>query len=273
MRGDENMARIPEHEIERIKREVSVLELAQEKGIAFKKQGTDFVGLCPFHDDHEPSLVITPENNLWHCFGACNTGGSVIDFLMKIENISFRHAVEKLNGVPEIPAINGHDSQRLLNQVTAFYHQSLHRDPAVLEYLVKRGLQNEEAIQTFKLGYANRTLAYAIPNEVREDFKKAGIFRESGHEHFSGSLVIPIFDDQGNTVEIYGRKILSNLRKGTPKHLYLPGPHRGVWNMAAFKASKEVILCEALIDALTFWVHGLRNVTAAYGVSGFTQEL
>jgi hypothetical protein len=72
--------------------------------------------------------------------------------------------------------------------------------------------------------------------------------------------------------EVYGRKITPKLREGTPLHLYLPGPHRGVWNAAALGATKEVILCEALIDALTFWCAGYRNVTASYGVEGFTAD-
>ena len=67
---------------------------------------------------------------------------------------------------------------------------------------------------------------------------------------------------------MYGRKITAELRKGTPLHLYLPGPHRGVWNWEALRESKEIILCESLIDALTFWCAGFRNVTAAYGVEG-----
>ena len=66
---------------------------------------------------------------------------------------------------------------------------------------------------------------------------------------------------------MYGRKITTNLRAGTPLHLYLPGPHRGVWNEEALEASKEIILCESLIDALTFWCAGFRNVTASYGVA------
>lgn len=268
------MARIPDAEIERIKRDQSVLELAQSRGISFKKHGADFIGLCPFHDDHEPSLVITPETNLWHCFGACKSGGSVIDFLMKLENISFRHAVEKLTGVPALPfAADSLDRQKLLNQVTEFYHRSFYRDPAAAEYLAKRGIKHEEAIQTFKIGYANRTLNYAVSEEVRAGLKEIGIFRDSGHEHFSGSVAIPVFDENGNTVEMYGRKVNNDLRKGTPLHLYLPGAHRGIWNRQAFKASKEIILCEALIDALTFWVNGLRHVTASFGVSGFTEEI
>jgi DNA primase len=66
-------------------------------------------------------------------------------------------------------------------------------------------------------------------------------------------------------MELYGRKI-------TPNHLYLPGEHHGVWNEEALIASKDVILCEALIDALTFWAAGFRNVTASYGTNGFTAD-
>ena len=96
--------------------------------------------------------------------------------------------------------------------------------------------------------------------------------QKPGHEHFIGSLVIPVMNLDGDVVQMYGRKITPNLRAGTPDHLYLPGPHRGVWNEAALIASKEIILCEALIDAMTFWVAGYRQVTASYGVNGFTAD-
>lgn len=84
--------------------------------------------------------------------------------------------------------------------------------------------------------------------------------------------MIPVVDEHGEVTELYGRKITPGLRKGTPLHLYLPGPHRGVWNVEALQASKEIILCEALLDALTFWCAGYRNVTASYGVEGFTDD-
>ena len=81
-------------------------------------------------------------------------------------------------------------------------------------------------------------------------------------------------DEAGIVSEMYGRKILgARLRKGTPIHTYLPGPHRGVFNIAAFKQYQEIILCESLIDALTFYCNGFPNVTASFGVSGFTDEL
>jgi len=81
-----------------------------------------------------------------------------------------------------------------------------------------------------------------------------------------------VLNTEGEVVEMYGRKITPNLREGTPDHLYLPGAHRGVWNEEAFGASKEIVLCESLIDALSFWNAGIRNVTASYGVNGFTDD-
>ena len=90
------MARIPEGEIERLKREVSIERLAEARGVELKRHGADLIGLCPFHEDHSPSLVISPQKNLWNCLGACGKGGSVIDWVMRAEGISFRHAVELL---------------------------------------------------------------------------------------------------------------------------------------------------------------------------------
>jgi hypothetical protein len=88
----------------------------------------------------------------------------------------------------------------------------------------------------------------------------------------NGSVVFPVLSLAGEVLGMYGRKITPGLREGTPLHLYLPGPHRGVWNEEALVASKEIILCESIIDALTFWCAGFRNVTCSYGVNGFTDD-
>lgn len=297
------MARIPDEVIERLKSEVSVQRLAEARGVVLKKHGADLIGRCPFHEDRTPSLIVTPAKNLWHCMGACQVGGTVIDWVMRAEGVSFRHAVELLQNdylpsaaasspqssvpakhstVKKLPTTLERDASdaKLLAQVIDYYHQSLLQSPEALAYLEKRGVGSPEAIRTFRLGFANRTLGYRLPasNRVegaalRGQLQRIGLVRESGHEHFNGSLVIPVIDDvSGEVTEIYGRKITERLREGTPLHLYLPGPHRGVWNAAAFGATKEIILCEALIDALTFWCAGYRNVTASYGVEGFTAD-
>jgi DNA primase catalytic core len=292
------MARIPEDEVERLKREVSVQRLAEARGIKLTRHGADLLGKCPFHDDRTPSLVITPAKNLWHCLGACNVGGTAIDWVMRANGVSFRHAVELLRAdhlplaadpihpvkhgtVRKLPppVARDADDRMLLLQVMDYYNETLKQSPEAMKYLSSRGLQSSEIIDRFKLGFANRTLGYRLPAknraagaEMRGRLQSLGILRESGHEHFNGSLVIPVLSSSGEVVEMYGRKITANLREGTPNHLYLPGAHRGVWNEDALIASKEIILCESLIDALTFWSAGIRNVTASYGVNGFTAD-
>jgi DNA primase catalytic core len=292
------MARIPEDEVERLKREVSVQRLAEARGIKLHRHGADLLGLCPFHDDRNPSLVITPAKNLWHCLGACNAGGTAIDWVMRANGVSFRHAVELLRedylplaAVPIQPVKHGTvrklpppvardaDDRELLLQVVSYYNETLKQSPEAMKYLESRGLKSPEIIERFRLGFANRTLGYRLPAknraagaQMRGRLQTLGILRESGHEHFNGSLVVPVFNPAGDVMEMYGRKITPNLREGTPNHLYLPGEHAGVWNEEALAVSKEIILCEALIDALTFWVAGFRNVTASYGVNGFTAD-
>jgi DNA primase len=218
---------------------------------------------------------------------------------MKSRGVSFRHAVELLrNEHPslaepvrivskgtteavklETPIEVNADDQRVLRQVVDYYHETLKQSPEALKYLESRGLTHPEMIAQFRIGFANRTLGYRLPEknrksgaEMRGRLQQLGILRESGHEHFNGSVVFPVVDLNGNITEMYGRKITSGLREGTPLHLYLPGPHQGVWNELALQVSKEIILCESLIDALTFWCAGFRNVTASYGVGGFTDD-
>ena len=289
------MARIPEEEIERLKSEIAVERLAEAKGVKLRRHGQDLLGLCPFHEDREPSLVISPAKNLWHCLGACQTGGSPIDWVMRAEGVSFRHAVEFLRGdvssspaapaarivkqstVKKLPALleRDADDDALMLRVVDYYHRALKESPEALAYLASRGLRDGEIVDRFRLGFANRTLGYRLPEknrkegaEIRGRLQKLGVMRESGHEHFNGSLVVPIFDESGRVTEMYGRKITPGLRPGTPQHLYLPGPHRGVWNIEAMASSREMIVCESLIDAMTFWCAGFRNVTSSYGWRG-----
>lgn len=292
------MARIPDVEIERLKKEVPIERLVMGFGVELKRHGAELLGTCPFHEDKTPSLVVSPKTNLWHCLGKCNIGGSTIDWVMKTKGVSFRHAVELLRADHsslaagearvvkkgttaklEAPVKAEADDQEALRQVMAYYHETLKESPEALRYLESRGLVHPEMLERFQIGFANRTLGYRLPDknrkegaELRGRLQKLGIIRESGHEHFMGSVVFPVISLDGSVTEMYGRKITAGLRTGTPLHTYLPGPHRGVWNEEALIASKEIILCESIIDALTFWCAGFRNVTASYGVNGFTQD-
>jgi len=213
---------------------------------------------------------------------------------MKTQGVSFRHAVEILGDDASLVAAAAHSSpikkttvpkldtpittdaedQQVLQQVIDYYHQTLKQSPEALAYLQARGLDDADLINHFKLGYANRTLGLRLPQKnrkaggvMREQLKRIGLYRETGREHFNGSVVFPVIG------EVYGRKIRSDLRKGTPKHTYLPNDHLGVFNPQGLVGVDEIILCESIIDALTFWVHGFRHVTCSYGVNGFTDDI
>ena len=298
------MARIADDELQRIKSQVKVAELCREYGIELKPMGPDnLMGRCPFHDDATPSFGVTPSKNLWNCLAGCG-GGDTIQLVMKKEGVSFRHAVEVLRqrlGIapPPAPTLKtrsgtahpvlvdpsqsggtggaGIADHVLLKHVCDFYHQTFCNEVKAMRYLQERRCFTPEAAKVFQIGYANRTLGYRVPattaagKKLKEQLQRLGVLRQkTGHEHLTGSVVFPIFDQHGNVAQMYGRKITPNLREGTPLHLYLAGEHRAVWNAAGLRNQMEWLLCESIIDALTLWCAGFRNVTCAYGVNGFT---
>jgi DNA primase catalytic core len=292
------MPRLPESEIDRIKQQTDLVALVRSRGVELHKHGSkDFAGKCPFHADDTPSFIVSPEKGLYHCMG-CGAAGNAIQFVGKFDGVSFRHAFEILNAGPaafsaptdtplkkatvprlEAPVRADAGDAELFAQVVDYYHERLLATPGALDYLASRGLRHEEAIKRFRLGFADRTLGLRLPEanrkagaEIRTRLQALGVIRESGHEHFNGSLVLPVFDAQGHVAEMYGRKVTDRLRAGTPNHLYLPGPHAGIWNEEAL-AESELILCEAPLDALTFWVNGFKNVTFIYGTEGFPDYL
>jgi DNA primase catalytic core len=216
------MPRIPEPEIERIKRETDLAALVRSRGVDLAKHGTkDLIGTCPFHDDRDPSFVVTPEKGLFHCLG-CGAAGNVIQFVEKFDGVSFRHAFEilaegrgftvatteplKTSTIQrlDLPFDPTSDDAALMRQVVDYYHERLLKTPAALEYLDKRGLLNDEAIERHRLGFADRSLGLRLPDKNRKEgeairtrLQKLGLYRESGHEHFTGSVVVPIFSARG----------------------------------------------------------------------------
>lgn len=313
------MPRLSESDLTRIKA-ISLLDILAREGVELKAQGKDFVTCCVFHDDATASLTISPDKNLYHCFG-CGVAGSPVDWVMTRRKLSFRAACDalqvefgfgsgvdvgnvdvirpdatsttifksptssKLPPTAAFPLTADAAPQALLSAVLDYYQQTLHSSSEALDYLRQRGLlsgvRGDQLIAHFRLGYANRTLGYRLPSSVRKagiDIRLAlqavGILRESGHEHLNGSVVVPVIDASGAITDLYGRKILNNLRHGTPLHLYLKGAHQGVWNAQGLLDSiaagqREIILCESLFDAMSYWVHGFDNVTCSYGARGF----
>ena len=147
--------------IERLKREISVQRLAEARGIKLTRSGKELIGLCPFHDDRNPSLNIDPAKNVWHCKGACGEGGDVIQWVMRAQGVSFRHAVEllradhlplaaepikpvKQSSVRTLPApiAPQADDRVLLLQVVDYYHETLKQSPEAHEVSRSRAAFN-----------------------------------------------------------------------------------------------------------------------------------
>ncbi len=267
-----------------IKQNHDLVDVVASYGITLKKKGSNYVGLCPFHEETTPSFTVNPGTQLYHCFG-CNAGGDVIGFVAKREGIGFRQAIEKLQGregtgrrekqdkdettagnTPHNPA----DRTRLLNRVVSFYHTTFIEDHRAMDYLHSRGITENAIFEDFRIGFANGTLLNTIPDDgdIGEALKETGILNHRGHELFYGCAVFPVFNENKDCVGIYGRRIT----EGETAHLYLPGPRRGVFNYQAAKRSSSLILTESIIDALTLYNTGFKDVIPCYGVNGLTDD-
>lgn len=288
------MPRIPEEKIQYLKLQTDIVSLIRSYGVELKQTGNDYIGCCKFHDDKTPSLVVTPNKGLWHCMGACDTGGSVIDWVMQADSLTFRDAVQKLDkqALPaslaakkEKAIVSGTTDiliahQTLIEEVLTHYHQSLLLSETAQDYMHSRKIYSQVAIEQFNLGYSDRSYSHTLaPRQNKQGSAKraalqaVGLLRNSGHELFRGSLVVPITNKAGQVVNVYGRKTGIKLRPGTQLHSYLPGPQAGVFNYAGLVGQPEIILCESIIDALTFYAAGVTNVTCSFGVNGFTDEI
>ena len=242
---------------------------------------------CPFpdHEDKTPSFTVTPQEKLWHCFG-CNRGGDIFKFDQLYFNLDFTESVKKHeNGISApkpAPATTKKSTikpksltvkeQKLLARVVSYYQHTLTQDPAGFEYLKnERGINDNQTLKDFGAGYVNSTLLKILPEdeEVISALKKIGILNSKGHEVFYNCVVFPLYNSNGSIVNLYGRNI--DDEKGVT-HLYLPWPRTGLVNRQAVKRSQTVILAESIIDALTLYDQGFKNVIPIYGVNGLTDD-
>ncbi|MCI4005020.1 CHC2 zinc finger domain-containing protein [Dickeya dianthicola] len=277
-----------------------------------KQGADSYVCRCPFHQENTPSCVITPSKNLYHCFGCGASGSvldwlqhterlTYPQTLLRLRELAGTASSLAAVPVPASPAVArtrladlDDDGQALLNQVIQFYHQSLLASPEAQQWLAGRGLTHPELVSHFRLGFAGHHgiggSAGLLPSSssqegkrLREKLAGLGVLRSATkQDHFRGCVVMPVIGwsesanvaQRGRVMQLYGRRVQPDhkILKGSPKHLYLPSPLAGVWNEEALKASSDIILCESLIDAMTFWCAGFRNVTTAYGANGFTAD-
>jgi DNA primase catalytic core len=277
-------------DFEQIKRTTDIVQVVASYGIALKKVGQDQVGLCPFHDDHHPSLRVTPGKGLFRC-PSCKATGNVIQFVARKEGISEREAGLKLltaipgvhRGVgarPPVPAngkTNGAQplleerAQVLLERALAIYQKHFADAPEGRAYLAGRGITEASQWERHGVGYCDGKLPELLPNDerVRGELKTLGLLLPDGRERFADCVVFPIRDAEGRLTTLYGRRCAASTPKEN-RHHFLPGRATGLWNAAALKTHAQVVLVESVIDGLSVEMAGSANGVAVQGTNGLS---
>lgn len=286
--------------VDEIKDRLDIVEVIQGY-VPLKKAGRNYQGLCPFHAEKTPSFVVFPETGTWHCFGACGTGGDILTFIMKRENLSFGEALRMLApraGVElEARSPRAEEAERRLdllreiNQAAATYyhHLLLESDEAARAraYLEGRGLE-AATLERFQLGYAldqwdgvirylgNKSYAIA-------DLMEAGLVVEkeetgSHYDRFRGRIMFPIRDLQGRTIG-FGARAMGD---AMPK--YMNSPQTPLFDKskvlygldqarAGIRTAGEAVIVEGYMDVLMAHQHGINNVVAQMGTALTEEQL
>jgi DNA primase len=281
-----------EFEKDDIKRRVDIVQLFAHFGIALEKKGKSLAARCPWHDDKTPSLSVDADKGLYNCFG-CGESGDVFSLVEKMRGCGFKEALEFLKAfagknlpvqiagaeVPSAPEpepwvqMNPKSDANVpinisLDTVCDFCHKKMYENRNATNYFTETRKIDGSLIQRFKIGFSDGSLLKIVSNGQKESLKALGIITKKGREHFYGCIIFPVLDDIGHVVGMYGRRITEE----EPKHLYLSGSHKSVFNLKASRVYDEIILVESIIDCLSLISLGIENVQPLYGTNGFTQE-
>ncbi len=285
---------LEEIETEGLKRSIDIVALFEGFGVKLEKKGSSFMGLCPFHDDKNPSLSVDREKGVYHCFG-CGEGGDAIELVKKQKGLGFRDALEYLKGesrtfevapapAPKALPIPAPTKQRetpiaasrdeappepfILDAVAERYARALVESKEARAYLEGRALWNPELLLRFRAGFSDGQLAGVLSPADRAELVRLGVLRGDGSEHLAHCVVFALVGEDGHVAGFYGRRIAVDTQ---PAHLYLKGPHRNLVNREAAKVYRDsLVLTEAVLDALALAEAGVLNAIPCYGVGGFT---
>jgi DNA primase len=291
---------IAEEKIDQIRQAVDIVEVISDY-VQLKKQGRNYFGLCPFHGESTPSFSVSPDKQIFHCFG-CGAGGNVFSFLMELEGISFQEAAIKLAAKANIElginlpqTLGGKklskelqamiDAHELLRK---FYHHLLvntKEGQHALEYLLNRGF-TQESIDKFQIGYSLNSWDFVYKFLTKRDFspewmEKAGLIikreRDGTYfDRFRDRIMFPIFDRHGNTIAFSGRSL------GADEPKYLNSPETAIFNKSkilynyhlakpSIKKLQYAVLFEGFADVIAADRAGVENGIATMGTA-LTEE-
>ncbi|MDR6225028.1 DNA primase [Desmospora profundinema] len=290
--------RIPDEVIDRVREHHDIVDVVSQS-VQLKKSGRNYFGLCPFHSESTPSFSVSPDKQIYYCFG-CGAGGNVFKFVMEMEQFTFVEAVHHLADQAGItvPRLDEGESdpeekekQRLREAMDLaarlFHHLLMNTDHGeeAREYLTRRGIQHS-TMEEFQLGYAPDSYRFLLPFLKRRGFHedeliKAGLVaqrdsstggRSSCFDRFRGRVMFPIHDSQGRVIAFGGRL----LGDGRPKYLNSPETplfHKGKFLFNLHRARKSIrkeaqsVLFEGYMDVIAAWQAGVKNGVATLGTS------
>ena len=263
--------------------------------ISLKRSGRNYFGLCPFHNEKSPSFSVSPDKQIFHCFG-CGVGGNIITFISKIEGIGFKEAIEVLaeRANIKLPTIdNSVDNKKeelkakvyKVNTFTAeYYHKKLYEPTSKIaqEYVKKRKLNNE-TIQSFKIGFSGRfdELYQALKKEGfnDEEILESGLVNKNDNgkyiDRYRNRLMIPIFDERNRVIAFGGRVLDDSKPKyiNSPENIvYSKGRHLFGLNVAKKGDTKRLLIVEGYMDAISLHQRGITNVVASLGTALTTSQ-
>ena len=283
------MVRYSEELIEEIKNSNDIVDVISQY-VNLKRSGRNFFGLCPFHKEKSPSFSVSPDKQIFHCFG-CGAGGNVIHFISKIENADFKEAIGILAnraGI-ELPTLNNYEDNKTallkskvyeINQIAAeFYHQNLYKPTSKIgqEYIKKRKLDNR-TLKSFLIGYSgNFDELYRILKQkgfTEEEILASSLVNKTDDgkyiDRFRKRVMFPIQDTRNKVIAFGGRVTDDSKPKyiNSPENIvYSKGRHLFGLNVAKRGELKNIIIVEGYMDAISLYQRGITNVVASLGTA------
>jgi len=283
------LVRYSEELIEEIKNSNDIVDVISQY-VNLKRSGRNFFGLCPFHKEKSPSFSVSPDKQIFHCFG-CGAGGNVIHFISKIENADFKEAIGILAnraGI-ELPTLNNYEDNKTallkskvyeINQIAAeFYHQNLYKPTSKIgqEYIKKRKLDNR-TLKSFLIGYSgNFDELYRILKQkgfTEEEILASSLVNKKDDgkyiDRFRKRVMFPIQDTRNKVIAFGGRVTDDSKPKyiNSPENIvYSKGRHLFGLNVAKRGELKNIIIVEGYMDAISLYQRGITNVVASLGTA------
>ena len=288
------MIRYSDEIIEEVRQNNDVVDIISQY-VHLTRKGRNYFGLCPFHNEKSPSFSVSPDRQIFHCFG-CGVGGNVYTFLMKIEGINFKEALEQLaeRANIQLPTLeNNADTAKeelkakvyKVNEFTAeFYHQNLYKPTAKMaqEYVKKRKM-NKETLEAYRIGYSGKfdELYKALKAQGfgEKEILESGLVNKNDNgtyiDRYRNRLMFPICDVRGKVIAFGGRVLDDSKPKyiNSPENVvYSKGRHLFGLNVAKKDSAKRLLIVEGYMDVISLHQRGITNVVGALGTALTEQQ-